>query len=438
MTSSSRISKISSSERRHERRHVARAGAHRRLGGQAGRAGQPARAAGHDDVAGAELRAGRLARGHERVDAGGQQADVGRDRRIRRDADVDDDALAGGLLAGAIQWPGLAAGNVTVAVGDDRHARRLAGRGVDAARDVGGDDRPVERGDRLDRVGRGAARLALESRCRGSRRRRPRRRRARRGRTARGRRRGGAGSRRRRRRTRRARRAAARAPCGRAAQQARRDEAVAAVVALAADDRDRPARHEPVGVHGQAGAGALHEVQRRDALLLDRPAVGRPHLLGAEERLEPVGQRARGRGHPERTIATAPAVALGVRHRDVDLHAELAERAVQRDAGLRPLPDDLDVARVPGLQAQRLGDRLLGAEARREMLAGPRAAAAYARSPSVNSRSASPGRRSSACSMRSISSRSIPTAMRGRAYSTVTVLARLRGWSTFSPRLRAT
>ena len=41
------------------------------------------------------------------------------------------------------------------------------------------------------------------------------------------------------------------------------------------------------------GPGALHEVQRRDAALLDRPAVDRAHLLGAEERLEPVGQRPR-------------------------------------------------------------------------------------------------------------------------------------------------
>ena len=69
MTSSSRVSKMSSSEAGHERGDVARARAHRRLGGEAGRAGQPARAAGDDDVAGAELRAGRVAAGHERVDA---------------------------------------------------------------------------------------------------------------------------------------------------------------------------------------------------------------------------------------------------------------------------------------------------------------------------------------------------------------------------------
>ena len=90
------------------------------------------------------------------------------------------------------------------------------------------------------------------------------------------------------------------------AQQAPGDEPVAAVVALAADDRDRAARDEAVGLQRQAGAGALHEIERRHAALLDRPAVGRAHLLGAGQRLEPVGQRP---GH-ERTSATAPAVAL--------------------------------------------------------------------------------------------------------------------------------
>ena len=68
---------------------------------------------------------------------------------------------------------------------------------------------------------------------------------------------------------------------------------------------------------------------------------------------------------------------------------------------------------------------------------------AYASSPSVNSRSASRGRRSSARSSASdleqIDARRTSHApLRTWAYSTVTVFARLRGWSTFSPLSRAT
>src|SRR6185312_575145 len=51
----------------------------------------------------------------------------------------------------------------------------------------------------------------------------------------------------------------------------------------------------------QADAGALHQVERGHALLLDRPRVHGAHLRRLVERVEPVRQA-------HRRIATAPAV----------------------------------------------------------------------------------------------------------------------------------
>src|SRR4051794_37845303 len=59
--------------------------------------------------------------------------------------------------------------------------------------------------------------------------------------------------------------------------------------------------------------------------------------------------------------------------RDVDLGAHLGEPAVQQDPDLVALAHDLDVLPRPRGQPERLGHRLLRAEARREVLAGPRA-----------------------------------------------------------------
>ena len=76
----------------------------------------------------------------------------------------------------------------------------------------------------------------------------------------------------------------------RVAQQPRDDEPVAAVVALAADDRDGAVRCEPLHRAHHGGAGALHQIEAGHALLLDRPAVDRPHRLGVGERREPRGK----------------------------------------------------------------------------------------------------------------------------------------------------
>ena len=108
-------------------------------------------------------------------------------------------------------------------------------------------------------------------------------------------------------------------------------------------------------------------------LLLDRPAVGRPHLLGVGERLEPLGQA---RAHT--STATAPAVVCGVGQRDPTSTPSSSARAAaspcSRSSGGVAPADDLDVVGAEHLEPERLDHRLLGAEARRQVL--PRARAA--------------------------------------------------------------
>ena len=69
-------------------------------------------------------------------------------------------------------------------------------------------------------------------------------------------------------------------------QRARHHEAVAAVVALAADDGD--AALGEIGIEGfdrrhHLAAGVLHQDQRGDADVLDGAAIGLAHLLGVED-----------------------------------------------------------------------------------------------------------------------------------------------------------
>ncbi len=68
------------------------------------------------------------------------------------------------------------------------------------------------------------------------------------------------------------------------AQQARDDEPIAAVVALAAYDRHGPIRREALERACDAGAGALHQIEARHAALLDRPAIDGAHRLGVGKR----------------------------------------------------------------------------------------------------------------------------------------------------------
>ena len=69
-------------------------------------------------------------------------------------------------------------------------------------------------------------------------------------------------------------------------QRARDDEAVAAVIARAADDGD--AALSEIGIQrfdsgDHLAAGILHQHQRCDADVLDRSTIGFPHLRGVED-----------------------------------------------------------------------------------------------------------------------------------------------------------
>ncbi len=63
-------------------------------------------------------------------------------------------------------------------------------------------------------------------------------------------------------------------------EQACGDEAIAAVVALAADDANRALAGGLGGDARQRRPGGLHELERGNALLRDRPGVDRPHPGG--------------------------------------------------------------------------------------------------------------------------------------------------------------
>ena len=163
------------------------------------------------------------------------------------------------------------------------------------------------------------------------------------------------------------------------AQQPRRHQAVAAVVALADHDPHRPGPRRRGGDPREPGARALHQVERRHALLLDRPGVDGAHLGGLVERVEPVGQ-----AHPgERpTRPTAPAVVpVWVSEIETSPPSSAARSA---DAPAQPHlrrglgGDHLHVAEAPAGQPERLRHRLLGAEARGQVHA--RAAPALPRS----------------------------------------------------------
>ena len=350
---------------------------------------------------------------------------------------------------GSIHRPGLAAWKVAVAAAATAAPGDLAARGVDPARDVGREHRHAAGADRLDRLGdtpaRRARRAGAEQRVdhqrragsdrragrqwlgsreplevrRGRRRRiRPARRRA--ARRPRARRRAGGALRPGRRRrcfpSRRTRRSGPRAPSSRPPQPARR-------------------RHAPSDRATALPARPMPSCRRRACAR--RPTVARATPPASSQ------DRHRGR-HPAR-----------VGQRQADLDTELAgarpRRSVQRqpDVGSRREAPRRRAARTPRARApwtpppwRRSAPRGAGPADR-----GYRRTRARRRETTV---ARAPGRRSSARSIRSISSRSrpipaaraMPTRLPDRptspsGHSTVTVLARLRGWSTFNPRRRA-
>ncbi len=164
------------------------------------------------------------------------------------------------------------------------------------------------------------------------------------------------------------------------AQRAGRDQPVPAVVALAADDR-RPAGARRLGRRlGDRAAGRLHQLQGGNALLLDRPAIGGPHLVGVEAGIEPLLHRR------ERTSGGRRAAVLrgdrdsggGVprmRQRDGDLGVARHFRRLAMQLQPRGFAaDDLDLLRRYS-PPQRLDHRLLRRKARRQVAAGTRALA---------------------------------------------------------------
>ena len=73
------------------------------------------------------------------------------------------------------------------------------------------------------------------------------------------------------------------------AQQPRDHQAVAAVVALAADDPHR-ARPDTSSITARATSAPARSISSSDGMpsLVDRPGVERPHLVRRVQRLEPV------------------------------------------------------------------------------------------------------------------------------------------------------
>ena len=122
---------------------------------------------------------------------------------------------------------------------------------------------------------------------------------------------------------------------------------------------------------GQPLARALHQVQRRHAALLDRPAVDRPHLLGVGQRLQPARQA-------HASTATAAAMPCVCVSETLTVFPELVRPPLGRarqphGRRLVAAAEDLDVAPAPLAQLERLRDRLLGAEPRGQVHRGPRA-----------------------------------------------------------------
>ena len=152
-----------------------------------------------------------------------------------------------------------------------------------------------------------------------------------------------------------------------AAQQPRGDEPVAAVVALAADDRD------------PAGGRALRDHARRapPPRAPSAPATGCPSSRSPTRRSRasprPSSSGSIQRGRLIAVTATAAAMpCVCVSETDDRRRRARAARSLGRagQAHRRRLvtpADDLDVAPAPLAQLQRLRDRLLGAEARGEV-----------------------------------------------------------------------
>ena len=203
----------------------------------------------------------------------------------------------------------------------------------------------------------------------------------------------------------------------------------------------RPSGTRRVDELRETGPGALHQLDSRDPALVDRPTVGRALLLGVGQRRQPAGEahglppyRRGALGHRDR--ARVPA-GVGERHAHDDPQAGGATSggAVEPHPGSPAGGHDLDLTPAQGFQAERLGDRLLGAEPGGEVLAGPRPGR---RVLALSEREQPLGQRRPAreCALEPFDLEQIDADRRvlGRCcdvaiggHSTVTVLARFRG-----------
>ena len=159
------------------------------------------------------------------------------------------------------------------------------------------------------------------------------------------------------------------------AQQPRGDEPVAAVVALAADDRDPPGRRALADRAREPLARALHQLGAR----------GCPWSSIAHASVARISS-ASGSGSSQRGGVTAPprrqrppwraCGSCEIVHRAAELGCAAPPRAPESRTSGAPSPSrtHLDVVRVPDLERERLHDRLLGAEAGREVHDRPRPA----------------------------------------------------------------
>ena len=141
-------------------------------------------------------------------------------------------------------------------------------------------------------------------------------------------------------------------------------------------------RRDQLPSRGRAPAGDLHQVKRRDAALLDRPAVRPAHSGGVEERFEP------GRESPRPPAYAVPAararehdgggIVPRVGQRDREARRPARRRATQpARAGSSSGAGSPTTSKSSGREAaaQRLDRRLLGGEPGREVTAGTGASA---------------------------------------------------------------
>ena len=164
------------------------------------------------------------------------------------------------------------------------------------------------------------------------------------------------------------------------AQQPGHDQPVAAVVALA-DDDDDPALGDPrTDQLGQPGPGALHQLQRRDPAVARSPtrrwrAAARRRAAGSSQSgsrawLTPVPRSSLSRCGDRDCAGLAAVWVSEIRTSTPSSAARAVAAPCRVTAGGPPGERHLDVAKAPGLEAERLGHRLLGAEAGGQVLAG--------------------------------------------------------------------